>query len=269
MRTGACTTRHLPAALRPELARFSTISLRDLERRAALLDREERKYLVTVRDLRTALRSAKGFLILKHRNRTSFRYESIYFDAGFTTYRDHHQGRRLRCKVRSRRYVDSGLCFLEIKLKGKRGRTDKRRIARSLEEHGQIGPDAQAFVREAYRKKYGKPLRGKLTPTLAVTNTRITLVSAKDQERVTIDTQVRFSHHGRETALAADIVIIETKTPRGHGRFDTILRRLSVRPVRLCSKYCLGIAMLGLVRKRNRFLPTLRQLNRTDETDDA
>jgi len=263
-------TRRTLQTVRQELADLPTISLRELERRAALLDREERKYLINVRTLRTALQHSHGFLVLKHRGRTAFRYESIYYDAGFSAYRDHHQGRRLRCKVRTRRYVDSDACFFEIKFKGTRGRTNKRRVACSLDEHGKITPDAQAFARDVHRKMYGKPLRGRLTPRLQVTNTRITLVSLKGQERVTIDLHVRFIAKDREKALENEVVIIETKTPRGRGRFDAILRQLGARPVRMCSKYCLGVAMLGLVRKRNRFLPTLRRLKQaTREIDDA
>ena len=45
-------------------------------------------------------------------------YRSLYFDTeDFKFYYEHHNGKKNRNKVRYREYMDSGLCFLEIKKK--------------------------------------------------------------------------------------------------------------------------------------------------------
>ena len=51
-------------------------------------------------------------------------YRSIYFDTeDFKFYYEHHNGKKNRSKVRYREYIDSGLCFLEVKKKNNKGKT--------------------------------------------------------------------------------------------------------------------------------------------------
>ena len=120
MSTIASTDRWLAQA-------FCPISLAALNAKAAMLERLDNKYVVDAAVLRRAADDLAGhFDILEIDALRSFTYETCYFDdAGWRSYFDHHQGKRRRAKVRIRRYVEAGLCFLEIKLKDKRGITVK------------------------------------------------------------------------------------------------------------------------------------------------
>ena len=53
--------------------------------------------------------------------------------ADFDLYHRHHIGRSNRFKVRSRRYVESDLCFFEVKYRNNKGRTIKNRIRKIIE----------------------------------------------------------------------------------------------------------------------------------------
>ena len=73
-------------------------------------------------------------------------------------YRQHAQGERRRFKIRCRRYVDSDLYFVEVKLKGTRGRTTKQRMVYDDARHGQATlDDAATDFRAALRR--GQPRR--------------------------------------------------------------------------------------------------------------
>ena len=59
----------------------------------------------------------------------SFAYESTYFDdASLSSYLAAAHGRPSRYKVRTRTYVDSGECMLEVKRRSGRGETVKERV---------------------------------------------------------------------------------------------------------------------------------------------
>jgi hypothetical protein len=78
---------------------------------------------------------------------------------------------------------------------------------------------------------------------------------------MTIDTALQFRAPGAERAVREDMVIVETKSARGNGIADKILRGLHLHPTDRVSKYCIGMAATGQVDRRNRFLPALRRLD--------
>ena len=78
---------------------------------------------------------------------------------------------------------------------------------------------------------------------------------------MTIDTRLAFRAANAERNAAQDMFILETKSARGNGIADKILRAEHIHPTKQCSKYCVGMAALGLVEKHNRFLPALRRLD--------
>jgi len=84
--------------------------------------------------LRQAMRElARYFDILEINGQRKFAYDTCYFDdADYSSYFDHYKGRRIRCKVRMRKYADANLCFVEVKLKHKRGMTIKERLRTRL-----------------------------------------------------------------------------------------------------------------------------------------
>ena len=241
---------------------FDVVSLDELNRNASMLTRLDNKYLVPEQVLRLVLAQfSKHFDILEIDKNRLFHYESCYFDdANFRCYFDHHQGRRQRIKVRTRQYVESGLCFIEVKLKDSRGITIKRRMPYPIEKFGMLDEQAIAYINEQHVELYGRPFSTELNPTLQMRYGRATLVAKQGGERVTIDQKIHFKHNGQEFSTANDIFVIETKSANGNGIADAILRQLHQHPSNRCSKYCVGMCITQQVDRFNVFMPTLRKL---------
>ena len=139
-KTSMTTERSFPAASSagsqaPTSAPLSTdhlapTSLAELNSAAGLLTRVDRKYLVPLeraQELVGGLTSEARVLDIDGRRR--FSYASTYFDTpGLEAFMLTARKRRRRFKVRTRTYLDTGLCFLEVKTRGARGTTVKRRM---------------------------------------------------------------------------------------------------------------------------------------------
>lgn len=255
MSTSANTEARLAAPFRP-------ISLHALNAKAAMLERLDNKYIVSAAALEQALPElARHFDMLEIDGRRAFTYQTHYFDDNERrSYFDHHQGRRQRIKVRVRRYVDAGLCFVEVKLKDKRGVTVKKRLPYELDKCSMLDERAVAHVEHAYRELYGRAFGQALAPVLEMSYRRLTLVARSGGERMTIDSGIRFGADDNACAIADGVFIVETKSARGNGIADKVLRGLHQHPTSGCSKYCVGMSLTGAVGKRNKFLPALRRL---------
>ena len=242
---------------------FEKIDLAGLDARSRLLQRTDQKYIARTARLGPLSRDlAREFSLLRIGRRHVFQYESVYFDHEYESYKGHLQGRRHRCKVRTRYYADSGECFVEVKLKSGRGGTVKRRMPYPARERFRINARARAFIRRVHRRAYLRDPPRALERVLVVKNARITLVAKDGGERITIDSSLRFETQLVRCAAPRGVVVIETKTRNGNGLADKILRRHGLRAQRNCSKYCLGVVQLGLVEKGNYFLPTLRVMRK-------
>lgn len=247
------------------LARFTPITLEALNSKAAMLERLDNKYIVPAASFRPAFEAfAEIFDVLEIDGKRSFTYATRYFDDHDRRgYYDHHQGRRKRCKVRVRDYVDAGFSYLEVKLKDRRSITVKKRLRLD-------GPlqtlDARCmdFVETCHRELYGTRFGRPLNPVIGMQYERMTLVAREGGERMTIDTRLRFASGNQVRDVGEEMFIVETKSARGNGIADKIMRRLHLQPTRRCSKYCVGMAALGQVRQRNRFLPALKRLQLVD-----
>ena len=97
--------------------------------------------------------------------------------------------------MRTRSYVDSHLSFLEIKHKVRQNRTVKNRLA-TPDLLTWVTPEADAFLND-----YLPFAPEALEPKLWNEYTRITLVSKRDRERLTLDLRLRFT--GYEDSFAA------------------------------------------------------------------
>jgi hypothetical protein len=244
---------------------FSPITLEALNAKAAMLERLDNKYVVRAPVLLAAAAEfATVFDVLEIDGQRSFTYETCYFDdPARRSYFDHHQGRRQRMKVRVRRYVDARLCFLEVKLKDKRGVTVKKRLRVDDTMFGQLDDSALAFVQQCWQGMYGRPWTLPLEPVLKMRYRRITLVAREGGERMTIDTGIQFDGSGaaREARHTDDeVFIVETKSANGRGIADAVLRRQHQHPTNGCSKYCVGMSLTGAVDRFNRFRPALKKL---------
>lgn len=244
------------------LSYFDTISLDGLNTKAAMLERLDQKYIIPATLLRPAFDAFRDiFEVLEIDGKRAFSYVTRYFDdVERRSYYDHHQGRRKRCKVRVRSYVDAGFSYLEVKLKDKRDVTVKKRLKVSgpLDELDQSCKD---FIDLCYSGLYGVPLGRTLLPVIGIQYERITLVAKEGGERMTIDTRLDFFAGDRTREVSPEMFIVETKSAKGNGIADAILRSLHLHPTSRCSKYCIGMAALGQVDRTNRFLPALKRLS--------
>ena len=241
------------------LRRFEPITLSEMSA-VALQDRTDTKFVMREGQLYNALATlTQEYRVLDIRGVRLNHYQTLYFDtADFALFQQHHIGRRERFKVRTRSYVDSHLSFLEVKHKVRQNRTVKNRIA-TPNLLTQVTPEADAFLNDYL------PFDPEvLEPKLWNEYTRITLVSRRDCERLTLDLRLRFT--GYEDSFAASrsldlpgLAIAEVKQDglnRGSA-FVSRMRELGVRPTGF-SKYCAGVAMLFDEVKHNNFKPKMR-----------
>lgn len=244
------------------LARRAPISLAEVNEEAALQRRVDKKFLLTRTQLATLLeRLDSDFAVMEISGRRVFGYSSTYFDTpGLEQFRAHRQGRRRRFKVRTRTYLDSGLCMFEAKLKGVRGETDKHRIPYPLENSGVMNGEAQNFLSELLDSEYGIPLP-ELKPVMTVDYRRGTLVNPHSRERLTCDVELLCSDGGsgnRRAVAGPDLVVVETKSADGRGVADRVLAEMGIRDLSM-SKYCVGIALLHPHLPANRWNRVLRE----------
>ncbi|HEX6292786.1 MAG TPA: polyphosphate polymerase domain-containing protein [Herpetosiphonaceae bacterium] len=236
----------MPEQMATITAQFDPISLAEINRRAALQRRADNKYFLpwTV-FLRFAARLRKTHLVLDIDGQRCFTYDTQYFDTPtLDCYWAHVQGRRKRFKCRSRRYVDSDLCFFELKLKGGRGETVKYKMGYGETECQTVTPAAADFLRERLRADYGLVFSHPLLPTVRTHYQRVTLMAQASMERITCDFNLAFALDQRwQGQMAPDYVLVETKSERGRGTADQLLWHLGVRPAS-GSKYCLGLSLV-------------------------
>ena len=245
---------------------FEPISLEKTNQLAKMLNRVDNKYVVDYEQFAALLDTVRNqFAVLNIEGRNEFQYASCYYDDNFSCYFEHHQARRQRVKARTREYVNSGLLFFEVKLKGLRGRTNKHRTDCDSLIMPRIEGDHLTMLNSLYAENYKKEMRFDFRPALIVGYSRCTLVAFKGGERVTIDFDLRFElpdRRGDTVQIGHDFIIVETKSADGRGIADGALKQLGVRKASKCSKYCIGVNLTGEVTKNNNFLHTIRHVRR-------
>ena len=241
---------------------FEPISLPEMERHAGLQARVDRKYIVGIETVERLLGLlGDDYLALEIDGERLQQYDSVYFDTpGLMGYRHHLQGRRKRFKCRTRLYGGTA-CFFDLKMKGKRGETVKRRLPLSSPAHGAMTAEATAFLKRELLQEYGVAPPADLLPTLHNSFARLSLTHTRCEERLTLDFGLLLSRVGSDEhyRMRPDHVLIETKSPTGLGTVDRILPRFGARPLSMCSKYCLGVAMAHPALPTNPYRPLLRR----------
>ncbi|UNK72190.1 polyphosphate polymerase domain-containing protein [Microbacterium sp. H1-D42] len=222
------------SALAQLVRELPPISLPELDESAALMSRIDRKYFIP-RDMLTRL-LPDGLRVLQIGETRTFRYRTVYLDTpDFAFFRQHVQRRRHRFKVRTRLYVDSGDCRLEVKSKGLRGMTVKQRQMHDPSRLGLLDHDGHAYV---------GPLIGmdatRLRPVLETDYRRTTLTDG--DHRITIDQDLD-SVFGAKRIPGPAEVLVETKSADGMGALDRLLVHSGIRPHSV-SKYCLAASLL-------------------------
>lgn len=222
---------------------------------AGLQTRVEKKYLLTPETFVALAGALEGFRALQIDGQRLFGYESAYFDSpDLALFRAHRQGRRLRYKVRTRTYTDSGESLFEVKLKGGRGQTVKLRLPYEFQDRGRITVVAQEFLEAALLDNYDVH-PPELVPSLTTHYTRATFVDVADGARLTCDIDLACTAQS-ETKPGPDLILVESKSTGG-GRADDILASMGVRPVNV-SKYCIGIALTNPDLPANKWNTMLR-----------
>ncbi|MAT45710.1 MAG: transporter [Anaerolineaceae bacterium] len=229
---------------------YEGIDLKEMDS-VALLNRVDTKFMLSENQLLSILNKLKSaYRVLDVKGVRLNRYRTLYFDTPDFDLYHQHVTRGCNCyKVRSREYVDSHLFFMEVKYKNQKKRTIKNRIHTHhlLDDLGcnSIGL-LQAFYPFDSRE---------LEPKLWNTFTRITLVSKRYQERLTIDLDLQFFNENRQMGLPG-IVVAEVKQDGLSEKSDFIqLMRGTGNRSTGFSKYCMGVSMLYDGVKKNTLKP--------------
>jgi hypothetical protein len=221
------------------LAGLSPIGLDDLLDRAALQTRVDRKYVVPRAAVDRLLASLDPSTeVLEIGGLRTFTYETLYFDTpDLTSYRLTAYGRRRRFKLRTRTYVDSDQCWLEVKVPGARGSTVKHRAPYRHEHRTTLDP-GRGFVEEVLVGHRAATF----LPTLVSRYRRSTLYLPATASRVTIDTDLAWydEHHA---LYLPHLAVVETKSSAAASAVDRSLWRLGIRPTRI-SKDATALAAL-------------------------
>lgn len=235
--------------MNPELLfSFNPISLAQLQERSELMERKESKYLMHINQLDQLLTDLKAdYDILEINNIREFEYQNVYFDTPeLLFYHQHLQQKKSRTKIRTRKYVDSELYFIEYKQKMK-SVIKKERVRINPEQYGQLTPITSAFLQECFNKYYELREYFGLQPILTNEYKRITLCNKTKEERITIDTNISYNEidNSLENPIVlSHLAVIECKYSDSKTAFDDMMKSMSIPKIRLCSKYCLGTYFL-------------------------
>ena len=253
---------------------LATTTLAELNSAAGLLTRVDRKYLVPLKSAQELVDGlAPDARVLAIDEQRRFSYASTYFDTpGLEAFMLAARKRRRRFKVRTRTYLDSGLCFLEVKTRGARGTTVKRRMGYHADDASRLTGPGRAFVAACLAgagvtgSAAAREVAAALRPVLATTYERTTLHLPRAEARATIDTALTWRRLGPahltaaisegEPVTVADIAVVETKNPATPSPADRALWEAGYRPTRI-SKYATGMALLHPELPANRWYRTL------------
>ena len=236
------------------LAKFESANLDDLNA-FKLQNRVDQKFIIRDVELDYLLNEISDhYKVLTIDNTRVFKYNTLYFDTpNLNSYFDHHNGKPNRCKIRYRKYEQSGDVFFEIKKKIKGIRTNKFRIP-TIEIPSEIGKIENDLLESCLIQNRN------LKPSIWVNYERITLISKDNDERVTIDLQVEFKNDEQAFPLMG-IIILEVKQPRFSKTSSVLkcLRDKNTREIKI-SKYSIGVALLNSQLKQNAFGSKLRKI---------
>lgn len=243
-----------------QLAMLSPVSLAEMDA-VSLLNRTDSKYTLRGEDLLKIVPCLiENYSILEINGTRIFSYENNYFDTpDLQFFKDHHNGYVNRIKVRSRRYVESDMCFFEIKKKEKVDRTNKHReplpyMISDIDE-----------IRKNIIQEYSRKTIDEITLILKNNFNRITLVNNQFTERVTIDMNLHFidNDHDIKFKKIAIIEIKQSKTTQS-SPLTTFLKYNNIREQSI-SKYIYGVITLIPNVKKNNFMPILKKINKLQQ----
>jgi hypothetical protein len=222
------------------LARLDPISLAELTEKAELQIRVDRKYVLSRTDALALLpRLDSSTRVLEIDGARTFQYKSVYFDTpDLVSFRLTAHRRRRRFKIRTRTYVDSELCMLEVKTEGYRGGTVKNRLPYLVGDEESVTP-GRWFVDSVLTEH----AELQFAPTLVTEYRRTTLYQPAGHSRATIDIDLSWTDTDGRGLRLPDIAVVETKTGSAASPLDRVLWACGHRPTNI-SKYATGLAAL-------------------------
>ena len=236
---------------------YESVGLKEMDR-VKLLTRKDTKYVLNNEKIQYILEQVKDdYFMMEINDFRHMKYKTLYYDTpDYRLYTLHHNGKLNRYKVRSRTYVDTNASFFEVKFKGNKSNTVKTRYSvDQINEH--FDQEANEFIQD---KTLIDPTT--LQPAMWVYYKRLTLVSRKFDERVTIDTDLTFEFEGKEKVMDG-LVIVELKQDKftKASRISEVLRDMKIENSGM-SKYCLGVASLIDDVKKNNFKPKMLKIEK-------
>lgn len=230
-----------------KLSGFASISLEEMNG-VSLLKRVDTKFLTTSSELSELLPYLySDYQILEIDGNRLMNYSTLYFDTqDLRCYKEHHNGKAKRHKVRIRKYVESDICFLEVKEKHNSGMTNKVRC--SIDDfETTLSTESKQFIEKATKKDW------ELKPALHNYFQRFTLVNTQRSERVTIDLGLKYKTDSA-TKQFKNVVIVEVKQEKQNTTTPiySILKSNRIRTVSF-SKYCMGVSTVFTDIKSNKF----------------
>lgn len=236
---------------------YSPITLEQMNS-VKLMNRTDTKFVTDTHHLHMLLQMARDDYFVQETNgQRNCQYETTYFDTPhYDMYLQHQWGHANRQKIRFRTYVGSGLQFMEVKTKNNHGRTKKKRLAVS-------DMNLNDAAKSTFLTNYLRYAPSTLIPTMTNSFRRITLVNKAKTERLTIDTQLRFSNpvSGRTVDMGGLVVIELKRDAMTHSPVLHMLRQLHIHPHGF-SKYCIGSALTNDTLPVNRFKLKLIEINK-------
>lgn len=198
------TTTTATDVLETSLADLPAVHLDELTDQAALQRRVDRKYVLPVAACVPLLEElgVRGAHVLEIDDRRTFGYDSVYLDtADLTCYLQAARRRPRRFKVRTRTYVDSGQCWLEVKMRDRRGWTVKHRTAYDVRDRALLTAEGRVFVEQVLAATgLGLETGTTLDAALRSVYRRSTLHLPQTRSRVTLDTTLTFRGRGPTSA---------------------------------------------------------------------
>lgn len=247
------------------LDRFSPITLDRMDS-IRLMNRIDTKFLTDTLVLNDVLEDAlgRGYMVFETGGDRVHSYDTIYFDTpDLRMFTDHRRGKLVRQKIRTRTYLGSGLCFLEVKRKDNHSRTRKKRTELPPLDFRDFRGDAGACE---WLDSHSDLAAGEIMPSVETLFDRITLVNRRLTERLTIDTSVAFRNlrTGSIANLDAAVIIELKQDGKAGSEMKDILLSHRVKPVRI-SKYCIGTVLTDSNAAPGRFKAKVRLIDKLNK----
>lgn len=227
-------------SLNDALNQFEGYGLHDLTQ-ANLMSRVDSKFILPISLLPKLLpQLEQHYRVLDIKGKRISTYLNQYFDTqDMRFYRDHHNGKLKRYKVRHRTYVDTDTEFLEVKCKNNKKRTIKSRIKLpALSLKNGLGND---FIHEQMAENFNHFIMSQQGGYQ-----RIALANEASAERLTLDFGLWFQSDVTTDKTSLPGFFIAELKQNKHSKQSPFYQLMSNNQIAPCSfsKYCIGCALL-------------------------